>query len=248
MMTLRDNTILITGGGSGIGRGLAEELFRLGNTVIIAGRRESALQQVCEANPGMQYQVMDISDIDSLADIARQLTARFPALNMLINNAGVQYPEDLTHPEPHKMLASIATNLTGPMILTSALLPHLLAARAGAVINVTSDLAFMPYTAVPAYCAAKAGLHSWTESLRFQLAASALRVIEITPPMVQTDLHGSKDGSIAMGLDQFVSEVMALLQSGEPLKEINVERSKLFRFAERNGQYDEVFLALNTRH
>ncbi|WP_265556552.1 SDR family oxidoreductase [Serratia grimesii] len=246
MMKLSGNTILVTGGGSGIGRGLAEALFRSDNSVIIAGRRESALKRVCEENPGMQYQVMDISEVDNLAEVTQHLVTRFPELNVLINNAGVQFAEDLTHLEPLTMLSSIATNMTGPMILTSTLLPHLLTQSESAVINVTSDLAFMPYTRVPSYCAAKAGLHSWTESLRFQLRESRIHVIEITPPMVQTDLHGSKDSQIAMPLDDFIEEVMVLLQSDSQSKEINVERSKLFRFAERNGKYDEIFLALNS--
>ncbi|BDH46020.1 oxidoreductase [Salmonella enterica subsp. enterica serovar Choleraesuis] len=248
MMKLSGNTILITGGGSGIGRGLAEALFRADNQVIIAGRRESVLKQVCDANPGMQYQVMDLSNTDSLEDVAQRLLNHFPEINILINNAGVQFAEDLTHPEPVTMQTSIATNLTGPMILTGALLPHLLTQPKSAVINVTSDLAFMPYARVPSYCAAKAGFHSWTESLRFQLRDTGIRIVEITPPMVQTDLHGNKDSEMAMPLEAFIDEVMTLLQSDSALKEVNVERSKLFRFAERNGKYDEVFLALNTRH
>ena len=157
-MNVRDNTILITGGASGIGRGLAEAFHGLGNQVIIAGRRQDALDEVTAANPGMESMRLDIADPADVAAFAAQATARFPSLNVLINNAGIMQPEDIVTAPNYLDVAerTIGTNLLGPIRLTAALLPHLRAQPRAAVLTVSSGLAFVPMAATPTYSATKA--------------------------------------------------------------------------------------------
>jgi uncharacterized oxidoreductase len=173
-MQTAQNTILVTGGGSGIGRGLAESFHRLGNQVIIAGRRREQLESVAAANPGMQLLTLDQSDAADIERFATEATQRHPELNVLINNAGIQHSEDLTAGRVAEAEAMVITNLLGPIRLIAALLPRLLAQPRSAVLNVTSALAFLPKAQVPTYCATKAALHSYTQSLRFQLRNTAV--------------------------------------------------------------------------
>jgi uncharacterized oxidoreductase len=244
------NTILITGGGSGIGRGLAEALHADGNTVIIAGRRQSALDEVVAANPGMLSAVLDVEDAGAIKAFAAKLTSDHPALNVLINNAGIMRPEDLTA-EPVALddaEAIITTNLLGPIRLTAALLPHLKRQKGAAVINVSSGLAFVPLAVTPTYCATKAAIHSYCQSMRFQLRGSGVQVIEIIPPWVDTGLMpGPADNPAIMPLPDFIAETMALLKSDPAADEICVERVKLLRGAV-GGAYAAVFKMLNQPH
>ena len=187
-MKLTGNTILITGGGTGIGRGLAEAFHALGNQVIIAGRRKSALDETTSANPGMRSIVFDVEDPASIRSFAAQVTASCPALNVLINNAGIMRPEDLKA-DPVDLTnaeAIIAINLLGPIRLTAALLPHLQRQASATIINVSSGLAFIPLHVTPTYCATKAALHSWSQSLRYQLKSTSVEVLELAPPYVAT--------------------------------------------------------------
>jgi uncharacterized oxidoreductase len=245
-MQMTGNTVLVTGGGSGIGRGLAESLHRLGNQVIIAGRRSEPLQAVAEANPGMQVVSLDQGDTADIRRVATELTDRYRDLNVLVNNAGIQRVEDLTTGNVGLAEQTVAVNLLGPVRLTSALLPSLMRRPHAAIINVTSGLAFMPSALVPTYCATKAALHSYTQSLRFQLRDTPVQVIEIIPPQVQTALHGERGfDPRAMPLDEYVTETMTLLQTQPQADEIIVERVKSFRFAERDGTYDEIYPGFN---
>ncbi len=245
-MNLTENTILVTGGGSGIGRGLAEALHKLGNKVIIAGRRADVLAEVVAANAGMDSVVLDIENAAALPGFAETVTRAHPSLNVLINNAGIMRAEDMLA-EPYDLAdaeATVAINFLGPIRLTAALLPHLKAQPAAAVLNVSSGLAFVPLAMAPTYCATKAALHSWSQSLRHQLRATSVEVIEIAPPAVATDLMARSRGNpMAQGLDDYIAEVMALLAKGGP--EILVERVKRLREAESSGSYDGVFEALN---
>ncbi|QJW93922.1 SDR family oxidoreductase [Frigoriglobus tundricola] len=242
------NTILITGGGSGIGRALAEAFHALGNRVVIAGRRRSTLAEVAAANPGMAYAELDIDDPAAVRAFAARVTAEHPALNVLINNAGIMRPEDLVSGryDPADAEAIVATNLLGPIRLTAALLPHLRAQPRSAVVNVTSGLAFVPLAATPTYSATKAAVHSYTVSLRHQLRGTTTEVIELIPPYVQTDLTpGQASDPRAMPLVDFIAEVMRIFTTRPDATEVVVERCKPLRFAAENGSFGAVFSALN---
>lgn len=241
------NTILITGGGTGIGRGLAEALHSLGNQVIIAGRRQSASDETTAANPGMKSMILDIENPARIRPFATHLAKDFPRLNVLINNAGIMraekllaQPEDLADAE-----AIISTNLLGPIRLTAALLPFLKKQASATIMNVSSGLAFVPLTLTPTYCATKAALHSYTQSLRYQLRSSAIEVLELIPPYVATDLMSGANDPRAMPLSEFIAETMNILTSQPAPPEICVERVKGLRFAAEGGHYDAVFHGLN---
>jgi uncharacterized oxidoreductase len=248
-MNIRDNTILITGGASGIGRGLAESFHNLGNQVIIAGRRQDALDEVTAANPGMQSMRLDIADPADVAAFAAQVASRFPRLNVLINNAGIMQPEDIVTGPGYLDIAerTIGTNLLGPIRLTAALLPHLRAQPRAAVLTVSSGLAFVPMAATPTYSATKAAIHSYSMSLRHQLRQTSVEVIEIVPPYVQTELLGPHQANdpAAMPLQDFIAEVMQLLSTQADIAEVVVGRCEPLRFAAEQGRIGAMFQAIN---
>lgn len=239
------NTILVTGGGTGIGRGLAEQFHKLGNHVVIAGRRPEPLNETTKANPGMDSLTVDMQDAGAIREFAKQVTAEFLSLNVLINNAGIMRPEKLQEGELANAEAIVTTNLLGPIRLTAALLPHLEKQPAAAVMNVSSGLAFLPLALTPTYCASKAAIHSYTMSLRYQLRNTKIEVLELAPPYVQTELMDGRDDPRAMPLKEFIAEVMEILKQQPTPAEILVENVKRLRFAERNGNFDEIFKALN---
>ncbi len=250
-MNITGNTILITGGGSGIGRALAEALHQAGNQVVIAGRREALLHEVTTANPGMEALLLDIQDKEDVAAFARQAIESFPALNAVIHNAGIMRSEAVAAGDFLDTAEdTIATNLLGPIRLTAALLPHLLKQPRAAILTISSGLAFVPLATTPTYSATKAAIHSWSMALREQLKATSVEVIEIAPPYVQTELLGPQQAvdPAAMPLAEFTSEVMALLESQPASGEIIVERCKPLRFAAENGQVAAIFAQLNAQH
>ena len=226
-MKLTKNTIFITGGGSGIGRGLAEALHKLGNQVIISGRRKSNLDATTQANPGMHSVELDIADSASIAAVAKKLIGDYPAFNVLINNAGVMLIDDAAGKIDDLLLTStITTNLMGPIRVTSALIEHLKKQANAAVIYNTSALAFVPLALTGVYSSTKAALHSYVLSQRFRLKGTSVRVLEIAPPWVQTDLLNSSDPR-AMPLKEFIEETITVL--GTDADEILVEQAKPFR-------------------
>jgi len=246
-MKTTGNTILITGGGSGIGRGLAEAFHALGNNVIIAGRRQQALDETTAANPGMTSLTLDIEDPANISSFAIQMATRYPALNVLINNAGIMRLENL-QAQPYNLADAesiIATNLLGPIRLTAALLPLLRKQPRSAIMNVSSGLAFVPMAPTPTYCATKAAIHSYTQSLRYQLRASTTEVLELIPPYVATVLLNGASDPRAMPLDKFIAEVMDILKNQPAAVEICVENVKPLRFAAEGGHYDSAFRGLN---
>jgi uncharacterized oxidoreductase len=235
------NTILITGGTSGIGHGLAVRLHEAGNTVIVAGRRQDLLDQIATEHPGIATLALDVTDPASITHAAQTLTASHPQLNVLVNNAGIQRPENLLDPADLTIAEDhITTNLLGPIRMTYAFLPHLLTQDAAAVLNVTSALAFVPLPATPTYSATKAALHSFTESLRVQLAGTPVQVVEVTPAGVRTGLMGQQDNEQAMPLDEFLTEMLTLLDAEPDATQIVVESAKFARYAAANGTYDQV--------
>ncbi|WP_102957571.1 SDR family oxidoreductase [Mangrovicella endophytica] len=250
-MQTSGNTILITGGGSGIGRGLAEAFHARGNTVIIAGRRADVLAEVTDANPGMASAVLDIADVGSIPAFAEQLSRDFPALDAVIHSAGIMKNENLKTGAPEAITATadatVATNLLGPIHLTTALLPHLLSRPRATVMTVTSGLAFLPLAMTPTYCATKAAIHSWSQSLRYQLKGTGVSVLELAPPYVRTALMGERQAKdpAAMALDEYIAEVMTILETQPDATEILVEAVKPLRYAERNGGYEEFFQRRN---
>jgi uncharacterized oxidoreductase len=208
-MKLTGNTILITGGGSGIGRGLAEAFHRLGNQVIIAGRRKANLEETLARNPGMQAVELDINDPHNIATVVQQLIAKHPSLNVVINNAGIMQVDDLSKPVDDALIVStLTTNLMGPIRLTGALVEHLQQQSDATIINVSSVLGFVPLAIAGVYSSTKAAIHSYTQSLRYKLKDTSVRVVEIAPPWVQTDLLNSNDEPRAMPLAPFIEQTM----------------------------------------
>jgi uncharacterized oxidoreductase len=241
------NTILITGGGSGIGAALAHEFHAAGNQVIIAGRRQAALDAVVADHPGMAAMTLDMEDPAAIIAFADRLVADFPALNAVLLNAGIMVAEekiDLPTAE-----ATIATNLLGPIRLAHALLPHLEGRPASTILTVSSGLAFVPLAATPTYCATKAAIHSWSIALREQLKATSVEVVEIVPPGVRTDLMpGHAENEQMMPLADFISETMGLLRQQPTPAEIHVERVKFLSEATKRGEFAQVFGMLNGAH
>ena len=248
-MNSTGNTILITGGGSGIGRGLAEAFHKLGNQVVIAGRRRAALDEVTAANPGMKGVTLDIGDPAGIRAFGGRMAADFPALNVVVHNAGIMRPEKLQQ-QPGDLAdaeATVATNLLGPIRLTAALLPLLRRQPRSTLMTVSSGLAFVPMAMTPTYSATKAAIHSYTQSLRYQLKGTTTEVVELIPPYVQTHLMGAHQAADprAMPLAEFLSEVMQIIQAQPSVAEIVVERCRPLRFAAEGGKYDATFQGLN---
>lgn len=242
-MNISGNTILVTGGTSGIGLGLALRLRQEGNTVIIAGRRKELLDQITTEHPDMDSIQLDIAAPDSIAAARATLAKSHPGLNVLINNAGIMLKEDLLAPgDIQTAEEEIAVNLLGTIRMIYAFTPILTENSTAAIVNVTSSLAFVPYPATPTYNATKAALHSFSESLRVQLAGNGtgVQVIELVPPGVRTDLLDQRNNDHAVPLDDFLTEVMNLLRANPDTTELVVQRAAPIRNAIADGTYEAL--------
>jgi uncharacterized oxidoreductase len=208
------NTVFITGGTSGIGRGLAEALHSRGNKVIIAGRRKALLDELARLNPGIDTVELDIGDAAQIRQVAAQLIERYPALNVVINNAGIMPFDDAGGPlDDEQAVRLVETNLLGPVRVSAALVEHLKRQPDAYIINNSSVLAYVPLAATALYSATKAAIHSYTLSQRFVLRDTSVRVLEIAPPWVDTDLIHKSGDARAMPLDAFITETMKLLET-----------------------------------
>ena len=189
-MKITGNTILITGGATGIGLALAEAFLKEGNQVIICGRREKKLQEAQFKFPSLHVTVCDVSKHSARENLFKWVTKAFPNLNILINNGGIQKEVDLRKGavDLSRDEDEIDINLKAPIHLSALFIPHLIKQNKSAIVNITSGLAFTPLAIVPIYCATKAGLHSFSQSLRHQLRDTSIKVFEVAPPIVNTEL------------------------------------------------------------
>ena len=246
-MKTTGNTILVTGGGSGIGLALAQRWHDADNTVIITGRNADKLAAATIGHPNMHAVSLDVTDPDAIAAFAVAVVARFPSLNVLVNNAGIMNAEDAsTKRDLTQAEATVVTNILGPIRLIDALVDHLAAQTDSAIVNVTSGLAFVPFPKAPTYSATKAAMHSYSVALRIQLEGK-VEVIELAPPAVRTDLTpGQSTREGYMPLDEFADEVMALFAVEPTPEEILVQNVLPLRSAEANGMVPQVLAMLKS--
>jgi len=247
-MNFSKATILITGGNSGIGRGLAHALNAFGAKIIITGRNPDSLAETLQANPTMTGYELDVSMADDVKRFAAMLVERHPSVNAVINNAGMMAVEKVLDRSYDLAIVerTVATNLLAPIRLTTALLPHLRLRDEAAVIMVSSALAFVPRSDAPTYSATKAAIHSWTQGLRHQLRDTNISVIELVPPLVATNFSpGQAENPRAMPLDAFISEAVELLCANETPAEVLVHQVGPQRNAERSGSFEEIFRMIN---
>lgn len=217
IMKLTGNTILITGGTSGIGLAFAERFYKRGNEIIVVGRREEKLREVQEKFPNIQTKVCDVSKEEDRINLFEWAAQQFPNLNVLVNNAGIQQRVDLLNATKdwEYYRNEISINVDGPIHLTMLFTPHLRKQKQASIINVTSGLAVMPGVWVPVYSATKAAMHSFTTTLRHQLAETSIEVVEILPPAVNTDLGGAGLHTFGAPLSDFADTIFNELEKGE---------------------------------
>ncbi|ABR88688.1 short-chain dehydrogenase/reductase SDR [Janthinobacterium sp. Marseille] len=249
-MKITGNTILISGGTSGIGRALAEAFYDRGNRVIITGRRQVLLDEITAARPGLVGLQLDVNDASSLSRFSVQLHEQFPQLNVLIANAGISHAEDMASDSwtTDNAEAIVQTNILGVLRMAAVALPLLKHKPDATFMATSSALAFVPRADFPVYCASKAFLHSWLQSLRHQMRHFPIEVLELSPPYVQTALTGGQQlhDPRAMPLSDYMTEVLQMLEKGHtPHGEILLKQDLARRRAERDGRYDDIFAAMN---
>ncbi len=228
-MQLGSNTVLVTGGASGIGLALAGRFLRAGSTVIVCGRREEKLREAKAKHPDLHVRVCDVADPSERLALLEWATREFPRMNVLVNNAGIQLRLALVEPGPwERVREEIAVNFEAPVHLSTLFIPYLRRQEHAAIVNITSGLSFAPMARVPVYCATKAALHSFTLSLRHQLADTPIEVIEIIPPAVDTDLGGPGLHTFGVKVEDFLDAVLPRIEKGE--------REVAFGFSEQSSQ------------
>ena len=245
-MNLSNNTVLLTGGASGIGLALAARFLRAGSEVIICGRRADKLAEAQQLYPALITRECDVADAAERMELVRWATAQYPRLNVLVNNAGIQNRIQLADSpgDWDTLRQEITINVEAPIHLAMLLIPHLRQQPQAAIVNVTSGLSFAPAAFAPIYSATKAALHSFTLSLRHQLLPTGIAVLEIVPPAVNTDLGGPGLHTFGAPVNDFADSVMARLAAGE--HEVGYGTSEQARLASR-AELDERFRLINTR-
>lgn len=245
-MKLGGNTVLVAGGTSGIGLGMALRFQQSGNRVIVAGRRRDLLDDIAAEHPEIGTLSLDVADRTSISDLRWEIEERWPETNVLVNMAGVMLAENLSDPGFVEIAErQIEINLLGTIRLIGAFTSMLCTQPDATVITVSSGLAFVPLPLAPTYCATKAAIHSFTQSLRAQMRPHNVDVIELVPPGVRTTLFGQQESGTGMPLEEFLDEVMELLAMDPPLDELCVQNVHYFRYAERRGEYADVLRTLS---
>jgi uncharacterized oxidoreductase len=244
------NTILVTGATSGIGRAFAEALYDRGNRVLVTGRRQALLDSMSTFRPGLLGLALDLDDPGAAAHLSAWLHDCAPELNVVLANAGISRPEDMASPgwNADDASAIVRTNILGVLRTAEAVLPLLKRNGSASFLATSSALAFVPHADFPAYCASKAFLHAWLQSLRHQLRVFPIEVLELCPPYVQTELTGAAQASDprALPLAEYIAQVLQQLEAGDtPRGEVLLERDLARRWAERDGTYDAVYSAMN---
>jgi short-subunit dehydrogenase involved in D-alanine esterification of teichoic acids len=247
-MKTTGNTIFITGGTSGLGLGLALRWQALGNQVIIGGRRKELLDQIAAEHAGIGTVVLDVDDPASIQAAYDEVTTRYPDLNAILTMSGIMRPENLLDPGHLETTeATITTNLLGTIRTVAVFTPWLVTKQDAAILTVSSGLAFVPLSYTPTYNATKAAIHSYTQSLRLQLADTGVQVIELIPPAVQTDLMpGQKTAEHAQPLDEYLTDTIDILLAEPDVTEVVIDRVKFLRNAEPEGRLPETITALNS--
>lgn len=247
-MDITGNTVFIPGATSGIGLALAVALHERGNTVVVGGRRTELLERIAAEHPGIDTVRIDTADADSIRTASAEVLERHPELNVLVAMAGIMRVEDWRTPAGFlaSAEATVTTNLLGPIRLIGAFVEHLQTRPDATIVTVSSGLAFTPLAVTPSYNATKAAIHMLSESLRLQLAGTSVRVQELEPPAVRTGLlPGQEESEFAMPLDEFVAEVMTIIETRPEATELQVERVKFLRYGEARGDYAQVVATLN---
>jgi uncharacterized oxidoreductase len=245
-MKTTGNTIFLPGATSGIGLGMALRFHALGNKVIIGGRRQTLLDTIVAEHPGIDAVTVDTADQNSIHRASEEVMTRFPDTNVLINMAGIMLPEDYRSADFLSVAEdTVATNLLGPIRLIGAFSAFLASKTDSTIMNVSSGLAFVPLPLTPTYNATKAAIHSLSIALRVQFANTSIKVLELAPPAVQTALLNQENSPTSMPLEEYLDEVMSILETQPDVTEILVERVKFLRFAEANGTFDEVLAMLS---
>lgn len=247
-MNITGNTIFIPGATSGIGLALARALRAKGNTVIVGGRRAERLSEIAAADPGIHTVRIDTTDADSVQAAAAEVLTAHPELNVIVTMAGVMRVEDWSQPSGFLDAAeqTVVTNVLGPIRLIGAFIEHLRSVPDATVMTVSSGLAFTPLRATPSYNASKAAIHMLSESLRLQWEGSGVQMMELVPPAVRTGLlPGHEENESAMPLEDFIAEVIELIETQPDAAEIQVETVKFLRYGEARGDYAQVVAAVN---
>lgn len=242
-MEMKGNKVLITGGATGIGLALAQRFVAAGSQAIVIGRREEKLKEAAKRIPGLIAYASDVASPKERENLLSWVKKNHPDMNMLVNNAGIQRRFSLEEPVDWKEAGlEIAINLDAPIHLSALFVPHLKTQKNPAIFNVTSGLSFSPFSIMPVYCATKAALHSFTLSLRHQLRRSPIRVVEIIPPAVNTDLGGPGLHTFGANLDEFSDSVFAKIAAGE--LEVSFGTAETRRLSSR-AELDENFRQMN---